>query len=50
MSIEGDWEGAKTSAVRYETILMFHQIGVLHERHLQRSNLFTLSHRLGGTH
>ena len=50
MSIEGDWEGAKTSAVRYETILMFHQIGVLHERYLQRSNLFTLSHRLGGTH
>ena len=47
---EGDWEGSKTSALRYEQILMFHRIGVVHERHFQRSNLFTLSHSLGSIH
>ena len=50
MDTEVTWEGSKTSAVGYEQILIFHRIGVVHERHFQRSNLFTLSHSLGGTY
>ena len=50
MDTQGTWEGSKTSAAGYKQILMFHRIGVLHERHFQRSDLFTLSHSLGGTH
>ena len=50
MDPEGTWAGSKTSAVGYEQILMFHRIGGVHERHFLRSNLFTLSYSLGGTH
>ena len=31
MDTEGAWEGAKTSAVRYKQILMFHRIGVVRQ-------------------